>query len=114
MVREIIGNALLLLSVIFIFIGLFGVFRFKDFYSKLLASSKIDTAATITLILGASIRSGLTWFTLKALLIMIFIFFISPIVTSKIARSAREDELFQLEGRRKVSSRKKGRRRHGN
>lgn len=106
LVQEIIGNTLLLLSAIFTFIGIFGMFKFDNFYAKVLASSKIDTTAMITLIFGVSVRSGLTWFTLKALLVLIFILFINPIITSKIVQSAREDELCRLEGRSKVSRRK--------
>ena len=94
---ELIGNSLIFIGVCFTFIGLIGVFRFKDFYSKLLASSKIDTVAMITLILGVSIRSGMSWFTLKALLILVLIIFINPIITSKVVLGARQDELFQKE-----------------
>lgn len=97
MIQLIVGNALILISVLFIFIGLFGVFRFPDFYAKVLASSKIDTVATITLIIGVCIRSGFTSFTLKALLVMIFIVFINPINTSKLLMSARKDEALRLE-----------------
>jgi len=106
MIQEIVGNALLLISVAFTFIGIFGVFKFDNFYAKVLASSKIDTTAMITLIFGVVIRSGFTWFSLKALLVLVFILFINPIVTSKIVGSAREDELCQLEGKCKVSRRK--------
>jgi multicomponent Na+:H+ antiporter subunit G len=75
------------------FIGLFGVFRFKDFYSKLLASSKIDTVAVVTMIFGLVIRSGFTWFSLKCLLILVFFVFINPIISTKIANSYRRDNL---------------------
>ncbi len=91
MISTIIGNILIFIGVCFTFIGLIGVFRFKDFYSGLLASSKIDTVAMVTLILGVAVRSGLNWFTLKALLIMVFVLFINPVISSKIALSARED-----------------------
>lgn len=92
-----IGNILIFIGVCFSFIGLIGVYRFKDFYSKLLASSKIDTVAMVTLILGVAIRSGISWFTLKVLLVLAFILFINPIITSKVVLRAREDELYQKE-----------------
>ena len=91
MIQELIGNTLILVSVFFVFAGLFGVLRFPDFYSKLLASSKIDTAAVITLIVGVSIRGGISWFTLKSLLILVFVLFLTPVITSKIIMSARQD-----------------------
>ena len=92
-----IGNILIFVAVCFTFVGILGVYRFKDFYSKLMASSKIDTVAMVTLILGVAFRNGLSWFTLKALLILAFIMFINPIITSKVALSVRKDELLQLE-----------------
>lgn len=93
MVFEIIGNALILIGVLFAFIGILGVFRFKDFYSKLLASSKIDTMAMMTVLIGVMFRSGLSFFTLKALLILFIVIIVNPILASRIALSAREDEL---------------------
>jgi len=96
-VLTVIGNILIFIGVLFTIIGLIGVFRFDDFYSKLLASSKIDTVAMVTIILGVSVRSGLSWFTLKALLVLVIIIFINPIITSKVVLSAREDELYQKE-----------------
>jgi len=92
-----IGNVLLTLSIIFVFVGLIGVFRFENFYAKVLTSSKIDTAATITLIAGVAVRSGFSWFTLKALLILVFVLFINPVNTSKIVMSARRDKSMEGE-----------------
>jgi len=90
-----VGNILILVAIGLIFIGLVGVYRFKDFYSKLMVASTIDTVAMVSLILGITLRSGISWFALKALLVMIFVLFMNPIITSKIALSAREDELQQ-------------------
>lgn len=111
MIQVIIGNILISISIIFVFVGLFGVFRFRDFYAKLLSASKIDTAAMITLMLGIAVRGGISWFTLKALLVLIFVIFINPVVTSKILMSAREDE--GQEDAARIQT-KKGRNAHGN
>ena len=94
-ILEIIGNILIFFGVAFAAIGLMGVFRFKDFYSKLLASSKIDTMAMITVLLGVAIRSGFNFFTLKIALILFIVIIVNPILASRIALSAREDELNQ-------------------
>jgi len=88
----IIGNILIGMGVFFTAIGIVGIFRFKDLYSKLMASSKIDTVALITIIIGVAVRSGISWFTLKVLLILLLVLFVNPIITSKIALSIREDE----------------------
>jgi multicomponent Na+:H+ antiporter subunit G len=91
MIQEIIGNTLIGISIAFLFIGLFGIFRFESFYTKVLSSSKIDIVAMITLIFGLVIRSGLSWFSIKALLIVSFLIFVNPIITSKIIMSYKKD-----------------------
>jgi len=99
MIREIIGNIFIFIGVAFAVIGLIGVYRFKDFYSKLLATSKIDTMAMITVLTGVIIRSGLNFFSLKVALIIFIVIIVNPVVTSRIALSAREDELNKNEER---------------
>lgn len=98
MIQEIIGNVLIFISVLVVFIGILGVYRFNNFYAKLLASSKVDTVAMITLIIGIMVRSGLNWFTLKVLLLLLLVIFINPIITSRIVLSVRKEELCVEEG----------------
>ena len=93
MMFEVIGNVFIAFGVGLVFVGMFGFFRFQDFYSKLLAASKIDATAMVTILIGVAIRSGFNWFTAKVLLILAIILVLTPIATSKIALSARNDEM---------------------
>ena len=96
----IIGNFIIGAGIIFMFIGMFGFYRFKDFYSKLLIAATIDTMALLTVLIGAIVRSGFTWFSLKVLLIMGIVSVLNPVVTSKIALSARSnDERREMENK---------------
>jgi len=95
MIYQIIGNVLIAISIVFLYIGVFGVFRFENFYAKLLASSKIDTAAVVTMLFGLIIRSGISWFALKCVLILVFFIFVNPIITTKIANTYRKEELME-------------------
>ena len=95
----IIGNIIIGIGIVIMFIGMFGVYRFKDFYAKLLVSSTIDTMALLTILIGAMVRSGLSWFTLKVVLIMGIILVLGPVSTSKIALSAR---INNIEGEEEV------------
>ena len=88
----VIGNIIIGAGILFMFIGMFGFYRFKDFYAKLLVSALIDTMALITVLIGAMVRSGFTWFTLKVALILAIILVLNPVVTSKIALSARSND----------------------
>ena len=88
----IIGNVMIGAGIVMVFIGMYGFYKFKDFQSKLLASATIDTTAFVTVLIGAMIRSGMTWFTLKAALILAIALVINPVITSKIALGAKTNE----------------------
>lgn len=95
----IIGNIMIGMGIVMVFVGMLGFYRFKDFYSKLLTAATIDTTALITVLMGAMIRSGITWFTFKVALILAIVLVLNPVVTSKIALSARNNEVVEEEER---------------
>lgn len=86
------SEILQVVSWIFFVMGLVGIFKFKNFYARLMTSSKIDSA-TVILLLTALIfyvREG--YFTSRYLLIMLFILITNPVTTHLIARKKfRED-----------------------
>ena len=95
----IIGNIIIGIGIAMVFVGMLGFYRFKDFYSKLLAAAIIDTMALVTVLIGAMVRSGFTWFTLKVALILAIILVLNPVSTSKIALSARNNKIVEEEER---------------
>ena len=88
-VNVIVGNVLIGLGAFLVVLGLVGVFRFKNFYLKLFAGSKIDTIALIVLTGGVVVRSGLTWFSAKALLILAVLLLVNPVVAGVLASGKR-------------------------
>ena len=86
--REIIGYALIWLGIAFIGSGVIGIYKFRNFYPRVLISSKIDTVGNITLMTGVIILNGFSFFSLKVLLIVILMTIINPLSTHSIARSA--------------------------
>lgn len=88
----IIGNIIIVLGILMVFTGLYGFYKFKDFKSKLLVASAIDTMGLITVLIGAMVRGGATWFTLKVALILAISLVLNPVVTSKIALAAKTNE----------------------
>lgn len=88
MIRELIGNIIICIGVLFVAIGVFGLFRFNNFFDRILIGSKIDTVGFITICTGTIVRSGLTWFSLKVALLIAVVMIINPVVTHAIARSA--------------------------
>jgi len=88
----IIGNGVIGAGVAMVFIGMYGFYKFNDFKSKLLVAATIDTMGLITVLIGAMIRSGITWFTFKVALILAIALVLNPVVTSKIALGAKTNE----------------------
>ena len=88
MIREIIGSIIIGIGIVFVLLGVLGLYRFKDFYSRMLIGAKVDTVGFITICTGAIVRSGFTWFSLKVLLLVGIVMLINPVVTHAIASSA--------------------------
>lgn len=86
--RDQIGMFVIALGIFFITIGVLGIFRFKNFYPRILVASKIDTVGSITLMFGVVIRHGISFFSMKVLLILVIMIMINPLSTHSIARSA--------------------------
>lgn len=83
-----IGLTLIGLGIGFIAFGLLGIYRFKNFYPRILVASKVDTVGFITIMIGVMVKHGLSYFSLKVFLIMILTLIINPLITHSIARSA--------------------------
>lgn len=83
-----IYKGLLVLSWVYIIFGLIGIFRFKNMYARLLTSSKIDTVATLTILVALIIKSGFNSLSLRLFIIIIFLMITSPVSSHIIARSA--------------------------
>jgi multicomponent Na+:H+ antiporter subunit G len=86
--NDIIGTIIIWIGISFIAIGVFGIYRFKNFYPRILVVSKIDTVGNITLMIGVVVKNGFTFFSLKVLLILLIMTVINPLSTHSIARSA--------------------------
>lgn len=85
---QIISKIIVVFSLVFTFFGVIGVFRFKDFYSRILISSKVETVGFITIMLGIILHSGFSYFSLKVMLITFLVVMTNPLATHAIARSA--------------------------
>ena len=76
------------IGTIFMIFGVLGIYKFKNFYPRMLAASKVDTVGVITVIIGVMLRHGVSFFSAKALVILIILLIISPLVTHIVTRSA--------------------------
>jgi len=87
-ISEIIGLIVMLAGMVFMLIGILGIFRFKCFYARILVVSKVDTVGAVVFLSGLAIKHGFSFFSGKLLLIVITILILSPLVGHMIARSA--------------------------
>lgn len=83
-----IYGLLIILSWFYMIFGIVGIFRFSHIYERLLCSSKIDTAASITVLLALIIKSGFSAISIRLLLILLFLIITGPVSNHIIARSA--------------------------
>ena len=85
---EITGNIIICAGIAFIAFGIFGIFRFGNFYSRVLISAKVDTVGFITIMAGVVIKQGISFFSMKIALILLLMIITNPLSTHSIARSA--------------------------
>ncbi|MCL2170719.1 MAG: monovalent cation/H(+) antiporter subunit G [Defluviitaleaceae bacterium] len=82
------SHVLVIIGLIFMLFGVIGIFRFRDFYPRILVASKIDTVGMLTVLLGLMLRHGLSFFTGKLALIVVIMLILNPLVSHILARSA--------------------------
>ena len=87
-IQSLVGNIVIGIGIAFMIFGVFGIFKVKDFYPRILVASKIDTVGMLTLIMGFIIRHGVSFFSGKLMLIIIIMLVLNPLVAHIMARSA--------------------------
>ena len=93
MVIEAIAVLLLAAGAFFIVAGVVGVLRLPDFYTRLHAVGKCETAGLALSLLGLAILSGDPEVTIKLILVMLFVGLANPTATHALARAARRSGL---------------------
>ena len=69
-------------------IGVIGLFRLPDLYTKLHALSVIDTMGMILIMAGLIIQAGFSLIAIKLAFILLFVLFTTPIASHALAKSA--------------------------
>jgi multicomponent Na+:H+ antiporter subunit G len=71
---DLLAYLLVTIALIFMALGVIGLFRFKDFYSRILISAKIETVGFLTIMIGLIILSGFSYAAMKIMLITPILF----------------------------------------
>ncbi len=85
-VRYIIGLTFLLMGMAIFFIEIFGVFRFKFSLNRMHAAAMGDTLGISASMLGLMIFSGFNFTTLKMGMVIMFLWFASPVASHLLSR----------------------------
>ncbi|NLO36922.1 MAG: monovalent cation/H(+) antiporter subunit G [Clostridiaceae bacterium] len=87
-VQNLVSGILIGTALVFMSFGVIGMFRFRNFYARILISSKVDTVGFLTMMAGIMVSAGFGFFSLKLGLIAALVLLTNPIATHAIARSA--------------------------
>lgn len=82
------GLALILLGLgsAAVLIGVLGVWRLPDLFTRLHAAGVIDTLAAILILTGLGLQASSPWVFIKLAIILFFVLFTSPVATHALAR----------------------------
>ena len=81
-IRFLAGAVLLLIGLLIFLIQMIGVFRFKYVLNRMHAAAMGDTLGIGCCLLGLIVMKGASFTSLKLLLVMIFLWFSSPVSES--------------------------------
>jgi multicomponent Na+:H+ antiporter subunit G len=89
---EIILNIIILIclasGLFFFFVGVVGLVRMPDVFTRMHATTKCDTMGAGLIFLGLIIWQGMSFVSLNILLILIFVWLTNPTAAHAIAKSA--------------------------
>ena len=85
-IRFILGSIFILIGMVIFFTELFGVFHFKYVLNRMHAAAMGDTLGISACLIGLMIFSGLNFTTLKLFLIIVFLWFSSPVSSHVLSR----------------------------
>lgn len=88
-----VAGGLVLIGSLIVIVGLVGVYRMPDFYTRLHAASVIDTLGAMLILLGLLLIAGISLVSVKLILILLFILITTPAAAHALAKSALHGKL---------------------
>lgn len=86
--REIIAAILLLAGSLFCLLGAIGIIRMPDLFTRLQAATKTGTLGVGFILVGTAIYYGDLGISVRAILVIFFLFMTAPVAAHVIARAA--------------------------
>lgn len=85
-IRLIVGSIFLISGLVIFFTEIFGVFHFRYVLNRMHAAAMGDSFGIASCLFGLIIFSGINYTSLKLLLVIVFLWFASPVSSHVLAR----------------------------
>ena len=92
-ILNLVSSVFILVGSLSIIVGLLGVYRMPDFFTRLHAASIIDTLGAMLILLGLIMHHGMSIVSVKLFLILVFILITTPTAAHALAKSALHGNL---------------------
>ncbi len=92
LIQEIIAGVLIVSGLFFFLVGVLGLLRMPDVFSRIHTTTKGDTLGVGLIILGLMVLSGFTFLSLKLFITLILVWVTTPTAAHLIAKSEYEKE----------------------
>ena len=95
-ILNLVSSVFILVGSLSIIVGLLGVYRMPDFFTRLHAASIIDTLGAMLILFGLIMHHGMSIVSVKLFLILVFILITTPTAAHALAKSALHGNLKPL------------------
>ena len=92
-ILNLVSSVFILVGSLSIIVGLLGVYRMPDFFTRLHAASIIDTLGAMLIVFGLIMHHGISIVSVKLFLILVFILITTPTAAHALAKSALHGNL---------------------
>ena len=97
-ILNLVSSVFILVGSLSIIVGLLGVYRMPDFFTRLHAASIIDTLGAMLILFGLIMHHGMSIVSVKLFLILVFILITTPTAAHALAKSALHGNLKPVTG----------------
>lgn len=87
-VNELIGLILIGIGIVFASFGVYGIYYYKNFYTRAALASLIDSTGFLIMAVGVIVFKGLSNFSLKTGFLIILVLLLNPLANHYIVRGA--------------------------
>jgi multicomponent Na+:H+ antiporter subunit G len=92
-ILNLVSSVFILVGSLSVIVGLLGVYRMPDFFTRLHAASIIDTLGAMLILFGLIMHHGISIVSVKLFLILVFILITTPTAAHALAKSALHGNL---------------------